>query len=54
MYCMICNKHIAHCTCPDIEERLKSLENNPIVGIAIKQNQLAREAVKKEIKPEDN
>lgn len=27
MYCCTCNKHISECTCPDIEERLKSLQS---------------------------
>lgn len=54
MYCVVCNKHIAHCTCPDIDERLAELAKNPLVSIAIKQNQLEREAVKKQLKPEDN
>lgn len=25
MYCMRCSKHVAHCDCPDIQERLSGL-----------------------------
>jgi hypothetical protein len=42
MYCMRCNKNIINCTCPDIEERLKSLGNNPILSIAIESNLIER------------
>lgn len=52
MYCANCGKHLAYCDCPDIEERLEALANNPIVGNAIKQNILARRMVKKKEKPE--
>lgn len=27
MYCMKCNKHLSQCTCPDLDERLASLNN---------------------------
>lgn len=52
VYCANCGKHLAYCDCPDIEERLEALANNPIVGYAIKQNILARRMVKKKEKPE--
>jgi hypothetical protein len=38
MYCTKCGKHLAYCTCPDIEERLNSIKDNPYVGIAVGQN----------------
>jgi hypothetical protein len=54
MYCTVCDKHLAHCTCPDIEERMAKLAQNPAISIAVAQNVLEREAVKKDIKPEEN
>lgn len=42
MYCMKCNKNIINCTCPDIEERLKSLQKNPVISIAIESNLIER------------
>lgn len=54
MYCMKCDKHLSECECPDIEERMASLAGNPIVGIAIAQNVMERDAKKNNVKPEDN
>jgi hypothetical protein len=37
-----CNKDIVECTCPDIEERLKSLMKNSAVAPAAESNLRAR------------
>lgn len=42
MYCTKCNKHIIECTCLDIEERLKKLQENPVMSIAATSNLLDR------------
>lgn len=34
MYCGVCNKHIATCTCEDIEERLASIGKSDHVMLA--------------------
>lgn len=49
MYCMKCNNDIINCTCPDVEERLKSLMKNPIVSPAAEQNLRAR--IEAKLKP---
>lgn len=43
MYCGICQKHIVHCTCPDIEERLNRLVGTAAEPAAM-QNLAARKA----------
>jgi hypothetical protein len=54
MWCSKCNKHLAECECPDIEERLARLAKIPEVSIAAKQNMLDRRARKEQVKPENN
>ena len=41
MWCMKCGKQLFECTCPDIEERLKSLAGTPAAPAAA-QNLMAR------------
>jgi hypothetical protein len=42
MWCCKCNKDIVDCVCPDIEERLRNLAENPVVAPAAIQNLEAR------------
>ncbi len=47
MRCMLCKNEIALCTCPDIEERLKLLEQETsTIGPAVRLNLWARKLVK--------
>ena len=31
MLCVVCNKGLAFCTCPDIDERLRKIRESPYV-----------------------
>ena len=54
MFCSVCSKSLAYCTCLDCEERLEKLRNNPTLSIAIEQNIEARkEAGNWKEKPND-
>lgn len=53
MYCDTCKADIPYCVCPDIEERLRSLAEHPVIGAAAIQNLIARRlTVQKEDKGE--
>jgi hypothetical protein len=45
---MKCDKSLALCECPDIEERLAELAKVPSVAIAVAQNVVERQKVKME------
>lgn len=42
MYCEICEKHIAECQCPDIQERLDRLKGDPRTALVAHQNEAMR------------
>lgn len=44
MFCATCNKDLADCTCPDIDERLERLYQNPSTRPAAAMNILGRQA----------
>jgi hypothetical protein len=54
MYCTKWGKHLAYCTCPDIEERLNSIKDNPYVGIAVRQNIDMRRIAQREKESNNN
>jgi hypothetical protein len=50
MFCAKCQKGIIDCTCPDIEERLGNLYQNPYTRAAAAMNILVREMRQAEVR----
>ena len=45
MFCMYCQHDVIECTCPDIEQRLKALASDAVMGMAANQNFKIRRAM---------
>lgn len=56
MWCMVCNKELNECTCPDIEERLENLRKCPNLHAPtmVDKPLLERKMKKEQPKKEDN
>lgn len=52
MFCTVCQKDLAHCTCPDLEERVNRLTKNPTLKIDPEYEQRIRDYVAQQEKGE--